>query len=161
MLGAQGAAAVRGTDAMQHTGTAMGGGHARSGGRRPGDTPLKTRIRPHRIWIRLAWALGLPAALAVALLLTRLTAVEVASLAPVSDFGGRDNVLAGALFAQGALLAAALAHRRAPRRRRRQLVAIALGLLAIASLLFGARGVIFMLLFELAVVVSFPPHERR
>ncbi len=161
MLGAQGAAAVRGTDAMQHTGTATAGGDARIDGRRPGDTPLDTRARLHRMWTRLAWVLGLPAAVALALLLTRLTAAEVASLAPVSDFAGRDNVLAGALFAQGALSAAALAHRRAPRRRRRQLVAIALGLLAIASLLFGARGVIFMLLFELAMLVSFPPHERR
>jgi len=35
-------------------------------------------------------------------------------------------------------------------------VAIALGLLAICSLLFGARGLILMLLLEVALAGSFP-----
>lgn len=100
--------------------------------------------------------LGIAAAATAAILLARLAGPEVASLAATTDFAGRDNVFFGMLFGQGAVAATLLARGRAPVRRRRQLVAIGLGLLAIASLLFGARGVIFMLLLQVGLLASFP-----
>ena len=108
-------------------------------------------------WVPLAWVFGPVAAVAIALLLTRFTAAEVGPLALTTDFEGRDNVLLGSLFAQAAIVATLVAPtRRRVLRKRWQLVAIGLGLLAIAGLLCGARGVLFTFLLETALVASSP-----
>jgi len=122
---------------------------------------LNTRKHTRNAWIPAAWLLGLLAAAAVAALACRLAAAEVASLALASDFDGNDNVFFGLLSGQGAVAATLLAHgRRAAVRRRRQLLAIGLGLLAIASLLWGALGLLVMLLTQGALIVSNMPHGR-
>ena len=125
------------------------------------EARLNTRKHTRNAWIPAAWLLGLLAAAAVAALACRLAAAEVASLALASDFDGNDNVFFGLLSGQGAVAATLLAHgRRAAVRRRRQLLAIGLGLLAIASLLWGALGLLVMLLTQGALIVSNMPHGR-
>lgn len=136
-------------------------GNATHGTGQSRKDPLNARKRARSTWTPMAWALALAAAAALAVLISRLAAAEVASLAAFTDFAGRDNVFFGTLFAQLAIATTLLARgARAPIRRRRQLVAIALGLLAIASLLFGARGVIFTTLMQIAWVCSFPRKDR-
>lgn len=131
---------------------------AADGGRDSGGhRPRADRRSRSPAWSRWAWSAGTATAVAGTWLLARVAAPEVAGLAALTDFAGRDNVFLGVLAGLGAALAAYLARGgRAAVRRRRQLVAIALGLLAICSLLFGARGLILMLLLEVALAGSFP-----
>lgn len=130
-----------------------GDGQAYGAGPSGGSPDDRRHTRRAPAW---AWALAVLGAVAFAWGGAWMAGHEVAGLAATTDFDGSDNVFLGLLFGQGALMATWLARGRAALRRRRQLVAIALGLLAISSLLFGARGTIFMLLVEVAMLASFP-----
>lgn len=135
---------------------------AATGGERfPLDPENRLNSRRHRYhWSPWITACVFGAVLAMALWLSGIAAPEIASLAALTDYEGWDNAFLGLLFGQAAVVVALLARGRAAIRRQRQLIASALGLLAIASLLFGARGAIFMLLVELAMLASFPRKGR-